>query len=267
MAVIVSRMMEAVTDAVYPPQCAVCGGLNMGKGADPADSIHAFPAAFLHPFVCTYCDGAFTPVQSPMCTVCGRMFETEDAEDHVCGDCIQNPRRFSVARAGGIYADTLMVLIHQFKYNGKTGLARPLGELLFSVFLNWYDPGDVDVIVPVPLHHHKFRQRGFNQSYLLLREWGRSVTAADARPAGEKICRDAMVRRRKTRSQTTLSKKERRTNVKGAFGLKQPERIKGKRVVLVDDVYTTGATVNECAKTLLAGGAARVDVLTLARVG
>ncbi|MDY6903237.1 MAG: ComF family protein [Thermodesulfobacteriota bacterium] len=263
-----SHVIKSMTDAIYPPGCFVCG--------EPYDDAHKnacsrpppdVPDREMHPYLCSGCAAAFTPIQSPMCTVCGRMFASADAEDHVCGDCTGTPKRFNSARAVGLYTDSLMALIHQLKYNGRTGLARSLGALLYKGFFRWYDPRNIDMIVPVPLHGRKFRQRGFNQSYLLIRQWGRSVDISDSGIDTGRIIRNVIVRQRNTRSQTTLSRKERQENVRGAFQLTDPAMVKDKRILVIDDVYTTGATVNECARTLMAGGAARVDVLTLARVG
>lgn len=262
---IITQTIKAVSDAVYPHRCSVCGDLTTeAHRMVPSDC----PEKALKVCLCGRCTAAINNVEPPVCTVCGRMFTTEDAEDHVCGDCINAPKRFHSARAVGLYSDILRTMIHQLKYNGKTALSRPLGDLLLTGFLKWFDPANVDIVVPVPLHSQKFRQRGFNQAYMLMRGWGRRSRAAYHPWLNEMtIARDVLVRHRKTRSQTTLTVAERRANVRDAFALKDPAQVKDKRVLLVDDVYTTGATVNECAKTLKAGGAKRVYVLTLARVG
>jgi len=122
-------------------------------------------------------------------------------------------------------------------------------------------------LAPVLIQNSRqLRRRGFNQAYLLIRQWHRQAQALGLSFDRNKIARDFLVRKVRTRSQTELSRKERLENVKGAFALTRPEVVVGKKVLLVDDVFTTGATAGECARTLLAGGAARVDVLTLARV-
>jgi ComF family protein len=162
-----------------------------------------------------------------------------------------------MARASGVYDGTLMEAIHLFKYGKKTRLARPLGMLLQETFSRFWDNQWIDLIVPVPLHIERLRKRGFNQALLLFSKW---ATTEDI-PYDPRVLK----RPKKTVPQTNLSRKERKKNVRGAFEICSPVAIKGKRIVLVDDVYTTGFTVNECARTLMNAGAAVVDVLTLAR--
>ena len=158
-----------------------------------------------------------------------------------------------------------MAVIHCFKYKGKTQLSRPLGALLFAVFINFWDKMSMDLIVPVPLHGKKLRRRGFNPSFLLVKDWMRIAEFLHVKIPDIPIAINVLERKRWTEPQTGLGRKERLANVKNAFNMKNGMKIKGKRILLVDDVYTTGATVNECAKVLLKGGAGQVDVLTLAR--
>jgi ComF family protein len=150
-----------------------------------------------------------------------------------------------------------MKAIHRLKYGGKTALARPLGALARATFCQSWNAGSIDLLLPVPLHMKRLRQRGFNQAYLVNKKWA----------AQEGIPFDgfALSRSRWTEPQTTLARAERRKNVRGAFSLLHPDGVKGQRILLVDDVFTTGATVNECARVLMKGGARWVDVLTLAR--
>jgi ComF family protein len=150
-----------------------------------------------------------------------------------------------------------MQAIHLFKYGNKTSLSRPLSALVRNTFFQFWERNTIDLVVPVPLHMKRLRERGFNQAHLVVRRWATQ----------EEIPFDGITlsRSRWTEPQTILSRAERRKNIKGAFSLRHPERIKGQRILLVDDVYTTGATVNECAKVLMRAGAEFVDVLTLAR--
>ncbi len=150
-----------------------------------------------------------------------------------------------------------MEAIHRFKYAKKTSLARPLGSLVRETFMRFWGTDSVDLMVPVPLHLKRLRERGFNQAYLMTRAWAKDE---DFSLDGLALCRT-----RWTKPQTTLSRKERQRNVKGAFAVACAERIEGKRILVVDDVYTTGSTVNECAQVLMKAGARWVDVLTLAR--
>jgi ComF family protein len=158
-----------------------------------------------------------------------------------------------------------MAVIHCFKYKEKTQLARPLGALLFTAFINFWDKMSIDLIVPVPLHIKKMRIRGFNPSFLLVKDWGHIAEGLQIDMPDIPIDINVLERRRWTQPQTGLGRKERLVNIKNAFHIRNGSKITGKRILLVDDVYTTGATVNECTKVLLKGGAGRVDVLTLAR--
>ena len=133
-----------------------------------------------------------------------------------------------------------------------------MGDILLAAFLRFWDSGDIDLILPVPLHPKRFRQRGFNQAYRLLSNWKHEYSALAATTG-------LLVKLRATAPQTGLGKVQRRRNIRNAFGVRQPEAIRSRRVLLIDDVYTTGATADECARVLLKCGAARVDVLTLAR--
>ena len=194
-----------------------------------------------------------------MCKCCGTIFYTPEGEDHLCDACIVSSKAFHWARSTGLYDQTLMALIHQFKYQGNLRLARPLGRMLLQTYQQFFQPENIDLILPVPLHARRFRQRGFNQAYLLVRDWKRSDSPV---PPVEKA---VLLRTRWTDPQTGLGRKERISNIKRAFSVDDVQKIRGKKVLLVDDVYTTGATVNECARVLCAAGAKQVDVLTLAR--
>ena len=170
-----------------------------------------------------------------------------------------------------MYDGSLMAVIHAFKYKHKIQLASPLGRLLFSAFIQYGEIQAVDYITPIPLHVSRLKHRGFNQAFLLIREWPHLIRAFhDEEKVGNGqpsilINYKSLIRKTKTISQTGLGKDQRAKNVKGAFLVTEPSLISGKRILLVDDVYTTGATAEECAKTLIASGAASVNVLTLAR--
>jgi len=192
------------------------------------------------------------------------MFQGREGENHLCGECIKTPKKYNRARAAAAYDDLLRAAILDFKYRGKTALAKPLENILFAAFLHYFDNNQIDLVVPVPLHIKRFRQRGFNQSFLLIVNWLKKVSKSDPENSFQ-IYRHALERYRQTKPQSGLDRKERASNLKNAFRLQNPSAVFGKNILLVDDVYTTGSTVNECAGVLLKGGAKRVDVLTLAR--
>ena len=221
--------------------------------------------ALMSPFICANCSGTYMAVESPICSTCGVVFESREGEDHDCGECLNAPKRFKIARSAGVYDKVLMAAIHCLKYKEKIQLARPLGVLLFMAFCRYWNKGNINLIVPVPLHKRKFRSRGFNTSFLFVKEWAFISKALNGALPVIPVAGDILVRKRWTEPQTGLGRKERLQNIKNAFGVRDSSKIKGEKILIVDDVYTTGATANECAKVLMRAGAARVDVLTLAR--
>jgi ComF family protein len=161
-----------------------------------------------------------------------------------------------MARAVGYYEGPFREAIHRWKYEEKSFLTSFFGEKLTEGFRRYWDPDSIDLLIPVPLHPKRLRGRGFNQALLLVKELSRRTRI----PYSKRLLR----KRIPTPPQVNLSGKEREKGVRGSFQIQREEEIGGKSILLVDDVYTTGATVNECSKVLLKAGAERVDVLTLA---
>jgi len=161
-----------------------------------------------------------------------------------------------MARALGYYKGTLREAIHRWKYEEKSYLTLFFGEKLAVGFHRYWDPQSFDLLIPVPLHPKRLRERGFNQALLLVKELSQRTRI----PYSKGLLR----KRIPTPPQVNLSGGEREKGVRGSFHIQKDEEIKGKSILLVDDVYTTGATVNECSKVLLKAGAERVDVLTIA---
>jgi ComF family protein len=206
--------------------------------------------------VCPACDGLIERVASPKCPCCGRRFPGQDGADHLCGPCATELPPFAAARAAVIYGEDGLTgqAIKGLKYARRLEYLPVLQSWLQEPHCREVAHG-AEVIVPVPLHPRRLRERGFNQALLL----------AQALPGD--LLRSTLVRTRYTKPQTGLDPRARRENVHGAFAVTRPRDIRGKTVLLVDDVYTTGATVGECARTLLAAGAQKLLVLTVARVG
>jgi ComF family protein len=160
-----------------------------------------------------------------------------------------------MARALGHYEGPLQEAIHRWKYEGKIGLSPIFGEWMAERLSHYWDPQCFDLILPVPLHQQRLRERGFNQALLLVRELSRRT--------GIPYRMNVLQKKRPTLPQVQLSGAEREKGVRKSFHILSGEELEGKTILLVDDVYTTGATVNECSKVLLAAGAARIDVFTL----
>ncbi|OGL18649.1 MAG: hypothetical protein A3K12_15250 [Candidatus Rokubacteria bacterium RIFCSPLOWO2_12_FULL_71_19] len=243
--------LRAAVDLLFPPICPVCQvRLDAGR-RDP---------------LCGSCWERLERIAPPICRLCGLPlggFAIEPHEagggpaPHLCGQCRVRPPAYSYARAAARYGDVVREAVHAFKFGGKRALALPLGDLLAET--RALLPIDaVDLLVPVPLHRRRERERGFNQSRLLARRvacaWGVPLRA------------DVLARAAATLPQTDLGAAERRANVRGAFALRRPDAVAGRHVVLVDDIMTTGATAGACAALLQEAGAATVGVVTVARV-
>ena len=273
------RLYNACKDALFPVKCLVCSCFF--EPARPLPRIYASDhlsggrsnrepgrvniQRLFSPFVCAECARQISLVKGPICLSCGSMFKSNEGDDRICGDCISAPKQFRIARAPAVYDQAMMHLIHCFKYNAKIQLARPFGGLLLRALNRYWSADSFDVIVPVPLSGNRIRQRGFNQAYLLICGWEKITIQSGLDLSGARIIKDVLVRKRTTLPQTGLGRKARMENIKNVFSVREQADIKEKRILLVDDVYTTGATVNECARALKDHGARSVDVLTLAR--
>ena len=232
---------RSLRELCFPTVCLLC-----------RQRLPAFTAVHL----CPDCLLRIRLIQPPLCHCCGVEF-AGSGDNHYCGLCLAKPPHFSKARAIFRYDDESASLVHTFKYGGKT-VARATFCALAKKVLPLADLATPELIIPVPLHRRRLRSRGFNQALVLARFLFPK--------AGRRIVANLLVRTRWTDPQTALSGRERRQNLVGAFTVSKPERIVGQRILLIDDVYTTGTTLNECARVLKKNGAAQVEALTLARV-
>ena len=210
------------------------------------------------PFFCRRCWELVRPLQGPSCPRCHRPYASPAATlyspTHECHDCRTSEPHYSHAWAAYAYCPPLQDAIALFKYRGKVALADSLGTLLAQALPRNLD---VDQLMPVPLHPNRLRRREFNQSLLLADR----IAPILRRPVSFRN----LMRILDTDPQTTLPRSVRLHNLRKAFALRLPHEVQGKRILLIDDVFTTGATANECARTLREAGAADVAVLALAR--
>lgn len=229
--------IDAALSILLAPQCASCG--------EPL-------ARPTHGAVCDACWQSIVPVPPPCCDCCGDvLLILSPRPGDRCLRCLQHPPLIERTRAIGLYEGTLRTLVHALKYAGRRSLARPLAALMRERQRELLDLADV--AVPVPLHRARRRQRGFNQAEDLARGLGLPVV-------------NGLRRSRHTATQAELSAADRIRNVAGAFDpAPEAAALVGRSVVLVDDVMTTGATLNACADVLRRGGAERVVALTAAR--
>jgi ComF family protein len=236
------EILTGIADLIFPPRCITCDTLRERHGPLP---------------FCPSCREKIRFIRSPLCFRCGLPFPATDGEDHLCGDCITEEKPYAVARAVGEYDETLLTAIHRFKYRERTGIGEILGKIMADFAADIWDMTVFDRIVPVPLHRRRLRERGFNQAVILAREISKRFD----------IPLDLTSLRREvfTPPQVGLGREERSANVRGAFSAAHPERIIGRRILLVDDVFTTGSTLAECTRVLIRENAESVAVLTLAR--
>jgi ComF family protein len=237
------RLIGYLLDFILPAFCSHCNAPLGDSGV---------------PFLCSSCWKDFALISGPVCPGCGRPFESPEAlnhaPEHECGACRLNPPVFDQALSVGYFEGPLREAIHQFKYRPCRSLGRPLGEWMSEKVRVM---ADIDMVMPVPLHVKRLRQRGFNQALLLAHR----MSATHRIP----LSYDNLYRSRQTRPQVELTGEERVRNVAGAFALRRPAEVVSRKIVLIDDVFTTGATMNECAAVLKAAGAEQVIACTLAR--
>lgn len=231
------RFKNAVIDLFFPPHCVACHRL----GA----------------WLCVGCLDAIETIYPPVCPRCGLPLNDTRANTPVCAYCREAPPQLDGLLAYAFHSGPLREAIHQFKYQDLRSLAGPLGELMAEGWTVLAPAHAVpDVIVPVPLHPSRQRQRGYNQAALLARELGACLH--------HPVVEDALVRTRPTTPQVDLNAEERRANVHGAFECRGT-RLSGQRVLLVDDVYTTGSTLESASVALREAGTLSVWAYTLAR--
>lgn len=259
-------LLQAVIELIYPSrlQCPLCGAHSPEEAL--CHSCRQLLAGYAGEVICCCC-GCFMGVRGDPETTAearwGGMDQDalppglpEGENKLICPSCGARPRPFNLARAVAPYEGPVREAVHRLKYRGMQQLARPLGELMAGVALREEAFARAEVILPVPLHPHRRRQRGYNQSALLARAVGDLLQV----PVSEQV----LVKTKETPSQTSLSGSQRRLNLLGAFAVADPGPVKGKMVTVIDDVFTTGSTVSILSHLLRQSGATGVLVLTLA---
>jgi ComF family protein len=238
-------------DLVFPAVCVLCQG-------ELRDHERSSGLTWAGKGFCDDCVREIRWIRPPLCPTCARPFATSTVRDHPCGECMLAPPPFDSARSLIVYGESIFPLFYKMKYGARPALARYLGELMARAFAEDLRALSLDGIIPIPLHFRRLRQRGFNQSSLMARRLDRRL--------GLRVWDGFLVRQRWTDPQVGLSRLERAANVRGAFWAPRPNEMRGKRWLLVDDVYTTGATLREAAEALRGAGAQEVHIITAARV-
>lgn len=233
-------VVDPVLALVFPTSCAACRA--------PMENPRSGPL----------CDGCWAALPRHPGGVCPCGVPLVSPHADACGRCRRGLSPFERGASLGPYDGALRIVIHELKYRGRRRAAAQLAHRLDGEARVRDVLGGADVLVPVPLHPRRLRERGFNQAELLAAELGRRAALP--------VAAATLVRRTDTASQAGLTAARRRENVAGAFSVRHRSRVAGRVVVLVDDVYTTGATARACARTLRDAGATEVRLLTVARV-
>ena len=230
---------QTALNALFPPQCMACNALVKSHGT-----------------VCQECFGQLHFITDPMCDHCGFPFEYDLGDDALCGECIDVLPPYDSAYSAIVFDDTSKVLLHKLKFEDQIHLARIFADWLLSHM----PQVDADMVIPVPLSRKRLFSRRYNQSALVAKQLAKRL---------EIPYQPTMLRRiRHTTPQTGLTRLQRADNVHGAFAVSHlaGEHLAGKNVLLLDDVMTTGATIEACTDTIKKAGAESVHVVTLARV-
>ncbi|MDP3565431.1 MAG: ComF family protein [Methanoregula sp.] len=234
------QLLKDFFNLLFPPMCAVCRSrLDARKQQN----------------LCPRCSGNISYLTQPLCRICGMELAGGAGREYLCGECLRMPPAFHLARSLVRYETAVKQLVQKLKYGGDTSVTHGISDIIRGAQLTEF--ADCDWIIPVPLHVDRHRSRGLNQATILA-----GLFFPEKIPL---IRSDWLVRTRNTTAQTRLGGLARRKNLLRAFEVRPCSQLDGTVVCLVDDVYTTGTTVGECAQVLVHHGAMQVKVLTLAR--
>jgi competence protein ComFC len=229
----VHNFFKTLLEIFYP---IYCGGCNAAAGS----------------ILCDDCINTFRPVEEEKtCPICGRLIDKRT----LCGACMEEKRTFSKGHFGYYFEGRLRDVIHAFKFNGRIDVGKYLVKLLKEKIDTMTQ--EIDCIIPLPVTEKRLKERGFNQSFII----GEEI----AKMTGKEVYPSVLVKTKQTEDQYALSKKERKKNIRGAFAVKNKGQISGRRVLLVDDLFTTGYTAQEASRLLLKSAAKEVIVFALAR--
>ena len=230
-------IFETALVFLYPAECRVC---------------EDFLGVTSVSYICANCWQDVQFIEPPVCDICGI-----PGIDGLCDECAISPPRYGKLRTIAFYHKSLQQAIHLFKFEKKRVFAKHLIQLINAHLPSDCSVAEYDFVLPIPIHKRRLRERGFNQATLL----------ADgvAKAEGVPVLTETLVRKRHTVAQSSLDREARQQNIVGAFEVRNPDVIRGKQLLLIDDVFTTGATIREAVSELWTADPAEIDVLTLAR--
>lgn len=232
----VTRVLQRLSNLIYPRRCPICDGITGGYER----------------LICDACSGKLHRVREPLCKKCGKPLDAEEAE--YCGDCARGSHKFTRGRAALEYDGFMRGSIGRFKYENRREYADFYVQELLGLCGEAVKSWGADALVPVPLHRERRRKRGFNQAELVARGLGREL--------GIPVRTDLLFRVKRTRPQKDLTDRERRSNLKNAFQSGKND-VRLERVILIDDIYTTGSTIDAAASVLLGNGVENVYFLSI----
>ena len=234
---VLQDMFETAVVFLYPAECRVC---------------EEFLGVTSVPYICNSCWQDIQYIEPPWCDICGT-----PGVSGLCDPCAISPPRYGKLRSIAFYQTTLQEAIHLFKFGKKKVLARHLIRLINARMPTDCRIAEYDFVLPIPIHKKRLRERGFNQATLL----ANAIAGAEGVP----VLTDTLIRKRHTVAQSSLDREARQQNIIGAFGIRNPDLIRGKRLLIIDDVFTTGATIREAVSELWTADPVEIDVLTVAR--
>jgi len=235
------KLFGFVADAVYPRVCPGCGKLSDREER----------------YLCWSCFNKIELLHTALCDCCGNQLTGESRNSFICGCCRKSKPAFDRARSAARFSGVVRDMLHQFKYQDALWLAEDLVDIMHGALMAQFDYKLIDVVVPVPLFRTRFRERSYNQSFVLARLLARRI--------GRRVDGRSLKRVRHTDTQTHYNAGQRKKNIAGAFRVVRPDWIRGRTVLVVDDVMTTGATISECASALKHSGALKVFTICAAR--
>ena len=230
----IKKIPGMLLDAIYPPICPICNEI--------------VPAGKL---ICPACERLLSYVEEPICAKCGKPV---DDDESLCRDCARGGHVYDEGRAVFIYDEYMSKSMYRFKYNGKQEYARFYGRCMYECLGPFIKSRNIEAIVPVPVHKKRLYERGYNQAYLLAKELSKRLEIP--------VCDHLVIRKTATKVQKNLSAASRQNNLKKAF-IASGNVVKYKSVLIVDDIYTTGSTVDAVSAALKQGGVRKVYFVTL----
>lgn len=250
---------------IYPDICLICGTFFSitKKPLNYIPTYARFEDLFVN-FLCQKCLKNYSKIDKPYCKKCGRPVIAGKNNELICGACQEVPPYFSKHRSCFLFKDSIVDIVHMLKYNKKLFLSKKISYFMLDLYLSLYLEEIPDYIIPVPMHKSKLRKRGYNQTYLIAKEM--LFLAKKSGIFFPEFKYNIITKVKDTKSQTGLGALERKNNLKKAFCLENRSLAKRKKILLIDDVITTGTTLDEISRLFYRAGAKSVDALTFARV-